>query len=88
MTKIIKIGDREINIRDNLTGLDWLNSLPKKQQMGMNNQVRLIAMATQEPTKMSQKEVSMLPYGEFMQLMAAFNKAYGLTGDYDFLEQK
>lgn len=88
MTKQIKVGDREINFKDNLTGLDWLNSLPKKQQMAMNNQVRLIAMATQEPTKMSQKDITMLPYGTFMKLMAEFNKVYGLTGEFDFLEEK
>ena len=88
MVKEIQIGDKTITLRDNLKGLDWLNSLPKKQQMGMNNQVRLIAMATQEPNKLSQKEIVMLPYGEFMKLLTGFNKIYGITGDFDFLEEK
>lgn len=47
----------------------------------------MIARASQNP-KLSPKDILMLPYGEFLQMIKGFADIYGVPNEFDFLEKK
>lgn len=88
MGKVIKIGDKEYTFKEELKTVDFLNGLDANKRMMFETQIGLMASASQEPNKLSKKNVLLMPYAEFLILLKKFNEIYGLSGEYDFLEAK
>ena len=67
-----------------LKGLDYINALP--EGMVKDNILSAVRMAAKdiEPS-MSYKDITMLPYLEFMGLLTEFNKSYNILEESDFL---
>lgn len=86
--KEVKIGEKIYKFQDQLRGVEILAAVEEgAQRTAMQTTVRLIARACQEP-KMSYKEILMLPYAEFIELIKGFSKVYGVPGEFAFLEKK
>ena len=86
--KEITIGGKIYKFQENLRGIEILASMEEgAQKEAMKTTVRLICKACQEP-KLSYKEILMLPYLEFIELIKGFSKVYGVPGELGFLEPK
>lgn len=79
---------KRYNFRKNYRGLDMINDqVPRHQEM-LKMTVRSVIGALESGEKMSYKDIVMLPYAEFMDLLRQFSKATKLgTGISDFLSQ-
>lgn len=88
MGKDVKIKGKTYTFREILRGLDLLASIEDEEK---NNALRatvsLISRGLENP-KMSTKDILMLPYGEFVQLIQGFASVYGVPQEFDFLEKK
>lgn len=89
MVKEIKIGKKVYTFKENLTGLDVLATLKDNspEKKALKSTVGLIARASENP-KLSQKDVVMLPYGEFITLIRKFSEIYGVPAEFDFLDEE
>lgn len=89
MVKEITIGGKTYTFKENLTGLDLLATFEEDstEKKALTATVGLIARASQSP-KLSNKDVVMLPYAQFIKLIQEFSALYGAPGEFDFLEKK
>lgn len=84
----IKIGEKTYKFQENLRGLELVAAIedgPKKE--ALKTTVTLISKTCQAP-KMSYKDILLLPYSEFLQLVKGFADVYGVPQEFDFLEDK
>jgi len=86
--KEIKIGEKVYKFQEELRGLELIASIedgPKKD--ALKTTITLISKTCQDP-KMSYKDILLLPYNEFIQLVKGFADVYGVPQELDFLEDK
>lgn len=89
MVKEIIIGGTTYTFKDTLLGLDLIATFEEgsNEKKTLIAAAGLIARASQKP-KLSQKDVVMLPYAEFVKMIKEFSALYGTPGEFDFLENK
>lgn len=77
----------KFKFKGKLKGLDYINSLP--EGMVKDNILSAVRMAVRdvEPS-MSYKDVTMLPYLEFMDFLTQFNKHYDMKEKAVFLAKE
>jgi len=66
--------------KDNYRGLDYIAAQEPKHVAGLKMQVRGCLGWLEGEDKMSYKDMVMLPYAEFMDLLGQFAKATGIEG--------
>ncbi|HEC64745.1 hypothetical protein LCGC14_0371420 [marine sediment metagenome] len=89
MVKEIRIGDKVYTFKENMMGLDLLATFEEgcPEWKALKATGGLIARASVNP-KLSNKDVFMMPYGEFIQMIRKFSDLYGAPGEFDFLEKE
>lgn len=81
----ISVGGKEYEIKENYTVLDQMNTLQEPElKKALEIQVRMVCRVSTSP-KLSNKDVLMMNYGEFMQFYKEIRKAYGIPSAYTFL---
>lgn len=86
MVKEVKIGEKIYKFKDEYRVIDYLNQQKNPQiQEGIRMQVRMVEAQSSEP-KLSNKDILMMPYGEFRQIYNEINKLYGVPSAFSFLE--
>jgi hypothetical protein len=66
--------------KKNFRGLDYIAAQEPKHMAGIKMQVRGCIAWLEGEDKMSYKDVVMLPYADFMDLLSQFAKATGIEG--------
>ena len=89
MVKELKIAGKTYTFKENLMGLDLLDTMEENsaEWKALKSAVGLIARASIDP-KLSVKNVFMLPYGEFIKIVKGVQELYGVPADFAFLEEE
>lgn len=84
----LEINGRKYQFKDKCTMVEYIASYNTKVQMGLKSQVNLVARMSQEPYKVSAKELMMMDASEVLKLIKATASQYGMLEGLDFLEKE
>jgi len=72
--------------KEKLTAAEWLAEQVDIIRNQYNTWIKLIPKSMKEG-RLSDKQIRLLPIGEFLSLVKSFLKQYGLASDYNFFEK-
>lgn len=81
------MSEKKYKFKGKLKGIDYINSLAEGSIKDNVKSVVKLASRDLDPA-MSYKDITMLPYLEFTDLIVQFNKVYNAQEQSIFLEQK
>lgn len=84
----MEINGKTYHFKEKCTMMDYIASFSSKIQIGWRSQVALLARMSQEPTKLKAKDLLLMDASAVIGMIRAISNKYGMTGDYDFLENE
>lgn len=84
----IEVNGKIYHFKDKCTMLDYIATFNSKVQIGWKSQVNLLSRMSQEPEKLSTKELLLMDASIVLQMIKSVSENYGMAGDLDFLEKE